>query len=311
MYRTIVRIRRFEERAEALFQGGKLPGFVHLSIGQEAVAAGVCAQLTREDYITSTHRGHGHAIAKGMRVEAMFLELFGRAEGACRGKGGSMHIFDFSVGMLGANGVVAAGIAIATGAALASQLAGNRRVAVAFFGDGATNRGTFHESLNLAAVWQLPVLFVVEQNGYASTTPYHETHAYASVAAFAKGYGIQAEAVDGNDVVAVSSVTGALLEGVRGGRGPALLEATTYRVRGHYVGDPGRYRTRDEVKRAQARDPLARLRARLLERGATRATLDALEAEEGERVAQAAAEAEAAAFPAPDSALEDLFGEAA
>lgn len=311
LYRRMVRIRRFEEKAEALFLGGRLPGFVHLSIGQEAVAVGVCSRLTPQDQITSTHRGHGHAIAKGMSVEAMFLELFGRAAGACRGKGGSMHIFDQAVGMLGANGVVAAGLPIAVGAALTSSLRRDGRVAVPFFGDGATNRGLFHESLNLAQVWRLPVVFVVEQNGYASTTPYADTHAYASAAEFARGYGMRVRKVDGNEVEEVAAAAAELVDCARTGGGPGLLEAVTYRVRGHYVGDPERYRSRDEVKGARELDPVARFRKRLLERGRPANELDALEAEERERAEAAARAAEAAPLPAPDEALEDLFAGAA
>jgi pyruvate dehydrogenase E1 component alpha subunit len=238
------------------------------------------------------------------------LELFGRAAGACRGKGGSMHIFDYSVGMLGANGVVAAGLAIAAGAALATKLAGRDGVAVAFFGDGATNRGTFHESLNLAQVWSLPVLFVVEQNGYASTTPYDDTHAYRSTADFARGYGMEVARVDGNNVGAVSEAAGTLMSHARAGAGPGLLEAVTYRIKGHYIGDPEKYRTRDEVKSAQAADPIARCRARLLEGGVAETELQEIEAEERARVEAAAQAAAAAPLPEPASALTDLYAEA-
>lgn len=309
LYRTMARIRQFEEKAESLFMKGKLPGFVHLSIGQEAIAAGVCSQLGRSDYITSTHRGHGHAIAKGMTVEKMFLELFGREAGACHGKGGSMHIFDFEVGMLGANGVVAAGIPIATGAALAIRLANRDSVAVSFFGDGAANRGVFHESLNLAQVWELPVLFVVEQNGYASTTPYQATHAYESAARFASGYGMRSELVDGNDVEAVADAVRGLLPAVRSGEGPALLEAVTYRVKGHYVGDPGQYRGKEEIEAARERDPLARYRSVLTDRAIPAETLNAIDEEERERILRAAETAAEAALPEPEQALEHLFAE--
>lgn len=307
LYRTMVRIRRFEEKTESLFLAGRLPGFVHLSIGQEAVAAGVCAHLAPEDYITSTHRGHGHAIAKGMDPAAMMAELHGKRTGACRGKGGSMHIFDYRLGMLGANGIVGGGLSIAAGAGLAIRLLGERRIAVCFFGDGAVSRGPFHESLNLCALWKLPVLFVVEQNAYASTTAYAEAHAFSSVATFARGYGIESAAVDGNDVDAVYAAAGDLIGKVRASEGPSLLEAMTYRIKGHYVGDPDRYRTREEVVAALQHDPVSRCRERLLREGFAEADLQAIEAEEQRRIEEAVRFAEESPLPDPDEALEDVF----
>lgn len=309
LYRVMVRIRCFEEKVEELFLAGKLPGFVHLSIGQEAVAAGVCAWLRRDDYMTSTHRGHGHAIAKGVDVRSMMAELYGKRTGTCRGKGGSMHIFDARLGMLGANGIVAAGVPMAAGAALAAKLLGQDRVAVAFLGDGATARGLFHETLNLASLWKLPAVFVVEQNGFASTTRYEEAHAFPSVAEFARGYGIAAIRVDGNDVEAVYQAAGELVRRARSHEGPGLLEAITYRLRGHYVGDPQHYRTREEVRQASARDPVARWREVLLSRGVPQATLEAVEREEEERVAAAVRYAEEGPFPEPEEALEDLVSD--
>lgn len=309
LYRVMVRIRCFEEKVEELFLAGKLPGFVHLSIGQEAVAAGVCAWLRRDDYMTSTHRGHGHAIAKGVDVRSMMAELYGKRTGTCRGKGGSMHIFDARLGMLGANGIVAAGVPMAAGAALAAKLLGQDRVAVAFLGDGATARGLFHETLNLASLWKLPAVFVVEQNGFASTTRYEEAHAFPSVAEFARGYGIAAIRVDGNDVEAVYQAAGELVRRARSHKGPGLLEAITYRLRGHYVGDPQHYRTREEVRQASARDPVARWREVLLSRGVPQATLEAVEREEEERVAAAVRYAEEGPFPEPEEALEDLVSD--
>lgn len=309
LYRVMVRIRCFEEKVEELFLAGKLPGFVHLSIGQEAVAAGVCAWLRRDDYMTSTHRGHGHAIAKGVDVRSMMAELYGKRTGTCRGKGGSMHIFDARLGMLGANGIVAAGVPMAAGAALAAKLLGQDRVAVAFLGDGATARGLFHETLNLASLWKLPAVFVVEQNGFASTTRYEEAHAFPYVAEFARGYGIAAIRVDGNDVEAVYQAAGELVRRARSHKGPGLLEAITYRLRGHYVGDPQHYRTREEVRQASARDPVARWREVLLSRGVPQATLEAVEREEEERVAAAVRYAEEGPFPEPEEALEDLVSD--
>lgn len=309
LYRVMVRIRCFEEKVEELFLAGKLPGFVHLSIGQEAVAAGVCAWLRRDDYMTSTHRGHGHAIAKGVDVRSMMAELYGKRTGTCRGKGGSMHIFDARLGMLGANGIVAAGVPMAAGAALAAKLLGQDRVAVAFLGDGATARGLFHETLNLASLWKLPAVFVVEQNGFASTTRYEEAHAFPSVAEFARGYGIAAIRVDGNDVEAVYQAAGELVRRARSHESPGLLEAITYRLRGHYVGDPQHYRTREEVRQASARDPVAHWREVLLSRGVPQATLEAVEREEEERVAAAVRYAEESPFPEPEEALEDLVSD--
>lgn len=309
LYRVMVRIRRFEERVEELFLAGKLPGFVHLSIGQEAVPAGVCAHLTPEDYVTSTHRGHGHAIAKGMDLGAMMAELYGKRAGSCRGKGGSMHIFDARLGMLGANGIVCAGVPIAAGAALAARLLGQDRVAVAFLGDGATARGPFHETLNLASLWKLPVVLVVEQNAYASTTAYEEAHAFASVAEFVRGYGVAAQRVDGNDVEAVYRAAGELVARARSGRGPGLLEAVTYRLRGHYVGDPQRYRAREEVQAAQERDPIRRWREVLRSRGVPEEALQTVESEEAARVEQAVRFAEESPLPEPEEALEELVCE--
>ncbi len=263
LYRTMARIRAFEERAEQGAREGLVKGAVHLSIGQEAIAAGVCANLARRDYITSTHRGHGHSIAKGADTAAMMCELFGRAGGTCQGKGGSMHIADFAVGMLGANGVVGAGILIAVGAAhgvkLEAEAAGarNDRVVVCFFGDGAINRGPFLEGLNWARIYDLPVLLVCEDNGYAATTVTGDLSAGRGAAARAESLGIPAVTVDGNDVEAVDRVAGEAIGRIRAGGGPALLHATTYRLKGHTAADAGAYRKAEEVARHQAREPTA------------------------------------------------------
>lgn len=265
-YTTMYRIRCFENKVEEKFLAGEIPGFVHLYIGEEAIATGVIANLNRKDYIQSTHRGHGHTIAKGADLKRMMAEIFGKKEGCCKGKGGSMHIADFSVGMLGANGVVGGGFALATGAALAAKLQGEDLVSVVFFGDGASNRGTFHESANMAAVWKLPVLFVCENNQYASTTPYRESTSVDDIADRAAGYGMPGVVVDGNDVLAVYEETGKLLERVRKGEGPALLECKTYRVKGHFVGDPEKYRSREEVQSVfRSKDPIERLGKNLIE----------------------------------------------
>jgi pyruvate dehydrogenase E1 component alpha subunit len=263
LYSTMVRIRRFEERTEELFRQGELPGFVHLSIGQEACAAGMCAALRRDDYITSTHRGHGHTIAKGAPTERMMAELFGKATGSCRGKGGSMHIADFSVGMLGANGVVAGGVNLAVGAALGARLRGTDQIAVCFFGDGATNRGPFHEGLNMAAVFDLPVIFFNENNQYGSTTSAGQAMRIENVADRAAAYGMPGVIVDGNDALAVYDVAREWVTRCRAGEGPVLIEAKTYRMKGHYVGDPEVYRDPADVQRWLSRDPIQRLRAQL------------------------------------------------
>src|SRR5215213_5824252 len=250
LLKTMQRIRRFEERAEELYLGGELPGFIHLSIGQEACAAGACLALRTDDYITSTHRGHGHCLAKGAPMDRMMAELYAKVTGSCKGKGGSMHIADFSVGMLGANGVVGGGANLAVGATIAARLRGTDQIALCFFGDGASNRGPVHEAMNLAAVWKLPVIFFCENNQYASTTPASYALAIENVADRASGYGMPGVVVDGNDALAVYEATRAAVERARAGGGPSLIEAKTYRIKGHYVGDPERYRPRAEVEAA-------------------------------------------------------------
>ncbi len=263
LLQTMIRIRVLEEGIERHFLAGEIPGFAHLSIGQEAVAAGVCAALRHDDFIASTHRGHGHTLAKGTAMRAMVAELFARAEGMCRGKGGSMHIADFSVGMLGANGVVAGGFGLVAGAALSARLRRTDQVAVCFFGDGATNRGPFHENLNLAAIWNLPAIFVCENNRYASTTSTAETMKVEDVAVRAAGYGIPAQIVDGFDALAVHRAADEAIARARGGGGPSFIECKTYRIRGHYIGDPERYRTKDEVEAHRSDDPIVRLQVLL------------------------------------------------
>ncbi|WP_410051095.1 pyruvate dehydrogenase complex E1 component subunit beta [Acidiferrimicrobium sp. IK] len=264
MYRRMLVIRGFETRVSTLYRDGEVPGFVHLSIGQEASAVAACWHLGPDDAITSTHRGHGHCLAKGLDPLGMFAELMGKAEGTNRGRGGSMHIADPRLGIFGANGIVAAGLPIAVGAATAGQLRRDGSVVVAFFGDGAVAQGAFHEAVNLAAVWRLPVVFFCENNGYAEFSPASAQHA-APLERRAAGYGVEHVAVDGNDVAAAASRMQQVLEAVRAGRGPVIVEAATYRWHGHYEGDPQRYRTPEEVRSWEERDPLvvhaARLRA--------------------------------------------------
>ncbi|HKO07376.1 MAG TPA: thiamine pyrophosphate-dependent dehydrogenase E1 component subunit alpha [Alphaproteobacteria bacterium] len=305
-YRTMCRIRAFEEAAEAAHKAGQVTGAVHLSIGQEAVASGVCVHLAREDLITTTHRGHGHTIAKGASPAAMMAELFGRATGTCHGKGGSLHIADFSVGMLGANGVVAAGLTIAVGAAHALKLKGERRVVVCFFGDGATNRGPFLESLNWAKLFELPVLFVCEDNGFAAMTRTRAVSAGPGPAARAESLGIAARAVDGNDVAAVDESAAELLARVRAGQGPQFLLARTYRLKGHTASDAALYRAASELEAKKADDPIKRCGEVLRLNGVAEARLAALAAEARGEIAAAVEAALAAPWPAAELAWTDV-----
>ncbi len=319
LYRVMARIRAFENAAEVASQGGvaawgldasakpaRVRGPLHLSTGQEAVAAGVCAHLSRTDLLTSTHRGHGHTLAKGASVQAMMCELFGRATGTNKGKGGSMHIADFSVGMLGANGVVAAGIPIAVGAAHAIKIQSRAAIVACFFGDGAVNRGPFLEGLNWAAVYQLPVLFVCEDNRISATTPTGPMTAGGGASARAESMGIAAMTVDGNDVLAVHEAAGRLAAEVRAGGGPRLLHAVTYRFKGHVSVDPGSYRDPAEVQLALESDPLVLARARLLGAGASAAEIDAVDAAARAEVDAALAVADAAPWPQAGDAFEDI-----
>lgn len=305
----MVTIRFFEQAVEKHFLAGEIPGFVHLYIGEEAIATGVCANLTEDDYIASTHRGHGHCIAKGADVNKMMAELFGRRTGYCKGKGGSMHIADFSIGMLGANGVVGGSLPIAAGAALAISMLDQKRVTVAFFGDGASNRGTFHESANLASVWKLPVIFLCENNQYASTTPYKTTTSVEDIADRAHGYSMPGVAVDGNDVFAVYEAAKAAIERARNGGGPSLLEAKTYRVKGHFVGDPELYRSKEEVEEIfKKRDPISRFEKQVLNEGLlSQKKLDNIKLEAQEVIDNALAFAKASPEPDPSELLSDVY----
>jgi TPP-dependent pyruvate/acetoin dehydrogenase alpha subunit len=262
LYATMARIRAFEERVARHFREGDVHGFVHVSIGQEAVAAGACAALAPTDYITTTHRGHGHCLAKGADPEAMLAELFGRATGLCGGKGGSMHIADPRLGILGANGIVGAGLPLATGAALAAQAREDGRVAVAFFGEGAVHTGAFHEALTLAVAWRLPVVYLCESNGFAEFTP-AGAWGGPSIPTRAEGYGLPAASVDGDDPLAVHDAVAAAVAHARAGDGPQFVEARTSRVGGHYEGDAQPYRSPEELEAGRRRDPLVRARKRL------------------------------------------------
>jgi 2-oxoisovalerate dehydrogenase E1 component len=308
MQRQMVLIRGFEERVAALYRDGLIPGFVHLSIGQEASAVGACWPLRREDVITSTHRGHGHCLAKGLDPQGMFAELMAKDAGTNRGRGGSMHIADPRLGIFGANGIVAAGLPIANGAAVASQLREDGSVVVAFFGDGAAAQGAFHEALNLASVWQLPVIFFCENNGYSEFSATHSQHA-ASLKRRAKGYAVPYVPVDGNDVVATATCMQDMVVAARSGGGPVLVEASTYRWHGHYEGDPQRYRTDAELKEWQARDPLVVNRSRLATAGVEESEIDALESSVNAQLDDAVERARGLAAPAV-STLFDFVGRA-
>ncbi|MFJ8927550.1 pyruvate dehydrogenase complex E1 component subunit beta [Streptomyces sp. NPDC102364] len=302
MYRRMCRIRRFEERAAELYKATEIPGFLHLSIGQEACAVGACWPLGERDGITSTHRGHGHVLAKGLDTASMMAELMGKEAGTCHGRGGSMHIADPGQGIYGANGIVGAGLPIAAGVATAAKLRAAGDVVVAFFGDGAVAQGMFHEAVNLAAVWDLPVVFLCENNHYSEFSPEADQHR-ASMSARAAGYGIGYAHVDGNDVLAVAGVMTDVVEGLRAGGGPVLVEAETYRWHGHYEGDPERYRSAEEVTAAKERDPLVIARRHLTAAGVEGGRISAVE-EETEKEIEAAVEW-ARGLPEPDPA--DLY----
>ena len=300
LHRTMLTIRLFEQRVAHEFRTGEIPGFVHMYVGEEAVAAGVCANLRDDDYVTSTHRGHGHCIAKGCDLDRMMAEIYGREDGLCKGRGGSMHIADFSRGMLGANAIVGGGIALATGAGLASTVRASGQVAVAFFGDGAVNQGVLHESLNLAAIWKLPVLYVCENNGFAESTPAAYATSVPDVASRAAGYGIPGVVADGADVLGVYAATREAVARARAGEGPTLLEVKTYRFRGHFEGDPERYRDDEEREELQAKDAIPPLRRRILEGGhATEAELEAVRTDIEAAVDHAVEFARSSPFPDP------------
>jgi acetoin:2,6-dichlorophenolindophenol oxidoreductase subunit alpha len=309
MYQTMVRIRTFEQRIMELFQQGRLPGFLHVSIGQEAVPAGVCAHLRSTDYISSTHRGHGDVIAKGARLDRMMAELYGKKTGYCKGKGGSMHIADLELGILGANGIVGAGIPIATGTALAFKMRRTDQVAVCFFGDGGSNTGAFHEGLNLASVWNLPVVFVCENNQFAESTPQRVHQKIKDIAVRAVAYDIPGETVDGMDVLEVYRVAGEAIARARTGGGPTLVECKTYRFYGHYVGDPGTaYRQSEDVEEWKRRDPIPTFARRLVaEDMATEAEIKVIDSELQRELEEAIQFAEASPEPDLEDALEDIY----
>ncbi len=309
LYKKMLTVRAFEEKAGKLFAQNLIPGFIHLSIGEEASSVGTCSVLRDDDYVASTHRGHGHLIAKGADPKKMFAELFGRTTGYCKGKGGSMHIADFSIGILGANGVVGGGFPIIIGAGLSIKLRKSDQVGVVFFGDGAANRGTFHEAANMAAIWKLPVIFVCENNLYASTTPAEYSLAGRSVAGRAAAYGIPGYVANGNDILEVRKTVGKAVKRARDGKGPSIVENKTYRYRGHFEGDPQKYRTQKEVEEFKRKsDPVQLFKSILIEEGTLSDKLDKDLREEVTHIIEAAVRyAQEGPLPRPEEALEDLF----
>ncbi len=310
LHRRMVRIRLFEEAAGRLAEAAKLPGFLHLYVGDEAVAAGVCAALNDDDHITSTHRGHGHLVAKGGDLNRMMAELMGKSTGYCKGKGGSMHISDLSLGMLGANGIVGAGSPIAVGAAFANRYRKKGQVAVAFFGDGATNIGAFHEAANMACALHLPIVFACENNEYGEFTPRDQTMAITDIVDRAAGYGMPGVIVDGMDAIAVHEATLEAVERARAGGGPSLIEAKTYRFYNHHgVQNLGlKYRSDDEVARWKERDPIFTLEDRMIEnKVATRQQFDDIWADWRAAIDRAIQFAEESPLPTPDQVLVDVY----
>ncbi len=307
MYRALWRIRLFEGQVQRFAAACEIPGFPHLSTGQEAVAVGVCTHLGAQDVLFTSHRGHGHVLAKGSDLEATFAEILGRATGVCRGRGGSMHLVDAAHGVLGATGVVAGNLSLAAGAAWAAQALGRPHISVVFFGDGATGAGAFHETLNLAALWHLPVLFVCENNGVAEFTTRDEHSTVKFVSSFAAPYEIATQTVDGNDLPAVFAAAGEAIAALRRGTGPYLLECMTFRMAGHYVGDSQQYRTKEELAAIREKCPIERLARVLLARGVPQAELDALGESARAEVLQAVERARAAPFPDPAAVLDDVY----
>ena len=311
MYLTMIKIRDFENAITDVYSRGLMNGLAHLYIGEEAIAVGVCANITSKDYAVSTHRGHGHLIAQGADLKKMMAEVLGRKDGYCKGKGGSMHIMDASKGILGAIGIVGAGIPIATGVAYSAKYRGTNQVAVSFFGDAASNQGTFHESINMAAAWKLPVVYVCENNLFGISVDLRKVTGNPNIADRAFGYAIPGVVVDGNDILEVYRVTQEAFARARKGDGPTLIECKTYRQKGHHIGDPGNaYRLKEELEAWKKRDPIKTFKARLMEEKlVTKEELTNLEEEAKQLVKTAVQFAEDSPFPQPEEAFEDVFYE--
>jgi TPP-dependent pyruvate/acetoin dehydrogenase alpha subunit len=306
LYRTMTLIRQVEQTLSRLFADGEVPGFIHLSVGQEAIAAGIAGAMDAQDSMATTHRGHGHVLARGIDVGGFLKEIMGRAGGLCQGRGGSMHVADLRLGILGANGIVGAGIPIALGSAVAHAVRKTRAVAVAFFGDGAMAEGVLHETLNMAALWKAPLLLVCENNGWSEFSPTSRQFA-ARLESLAAAFGITYRSVDGNDALAVSDAAIEAVASLRSGNGPFILECVTHRVRGHFEGDPQKYRTADELKNGAERDPIVIARAALFQGGATALELDAIDAEIASTIEAAVTAARADPLPSFDSAILDVY----
>ena len=309
LYHTMILIRQFEEKAREIFRSGVMPGFIHVYIGEEAVASGVCANLRKDDFVTSTHRGHGHALAKGITPRAAMAELLGKVDGCSGGRGGTMHLYEPEVGFLGSNGVVAPGVPMAAGAGMSAQIRKTGQVAVAFFGDGAVNNGAFHEGINLAAIWDLPVLYVCENNQFATEMPFAKATKNTNVASRGAAYGIPGVQVDGNDVLAVYENAKAAIESARAGKGPTLMECLTYRWLGHHEGDPGTsYRKKEDIEAWKQRDPVKSLKDRALAaKWASAKDFENVEAEVARVMEDAAAFALKSPQPDVSTALDHVY----
>lgn len=309
MLQKMFEIRKFEDKVHEVFATGILPGFVHLYAGEEAVAVGVCAHLDDQDMITSTHRGHGHCIAKGCDLKGMMAEIYGKATGLCKGKGGSMHIADLDKGMLGANGIVGGGFPLACGAALTAKYKKTNNVSVCFFGDGANNHGTFHEGINLAAVWKLPVIFVAENNGYGEATPFHYASSCKTIADRAVAYDIPGVRVDGKDIVAVYQAAKEALERARNGEGPSLIECVTYRNYGHFEGDAQTYKAEAEkAKQLNEKDAIVQFKKFVLEQNLlSEADINSLEQKVEQEIEEAVKFGEDSPYPDPTELLKDVY----
>ena len=306
LYRTMTLIRQVEQTLSRLFADGEVPGFIHLSVGQEAIAAGVMSMLQPQDSLATTHRGHGHVLARGIDIHGFFKEIMGRAGGVCKGRGGSMHVADLGLGILGANGIVGAGIPIALGSAVAHAVQGNNGIAVSFFGDGAMAEGVLHETLNLAKLWHVPLLLVCENNGWSEFSPTSRQFV-GTLEGLANTFNIAYRRVDGNDVQAVASQAAFLVQPLRTGEGPAILECMTHRIRGHFEGDPQGYRDAEEIKAASLRDPITLARAAWRAAGRMESELDDIDVETTARIEAAVTAARADDLPSFDAALLDVY----
>jgi len=308
MYKKMVQIRKFEERVVKLFADGKVPGFVHLYIGEEATAVGACSTLEEKDYITSTHRGHGHLLAKGGKIDLMMAEILGKATGYCKGKGGSMHIADVDLGILGANGIVGGGFTIAAGAGLSAKMRGTDQVTLCFFGDGASNQTTFHEGINMASIWNLPVVFICENNQYGISLHQSKHQRVTDVSDRAVAYGIPGVTIDGNDVIAVYEAVNEAVKRARNGEGPTLIECKTYRHRGHFEGDPVVYRSQEEFKKWLKKDPIHGFEKKLVEMGAlSKEDVKEINKQAEKIIDDAVKFAEKSPEPELESAVEDVY----